>query len=239
MTENMQTMLEYQKLDIALRKMNVEYNNHPDKKRLDAARSKFNEVQANLNAGSAESETLAAEIERVYAEFKTTLKTLETLEKEFAAAENDEEKAKFLPRLESLKSRLDSCRNKIASRIDRIKRISAEAVKSLDTRKTVREEFDKTKKKLEEYKDQVKPEREKIEGQMKALGEKIDKDLLERYAKARSEGVAVPIYVAVAGDENSYACGVCGMVLSQTSKSELKSKGICQCETCRRLVYLR
>lgn len=238
MTEKFEKMIEYQKLDMALRKMNVEFNKHPDKKLLDAARNKFNDVQSRLDAGSAESVTLAAEIEKVYAEFQTTMKTFESVEKEFNAAETDEEKAKFLPQLESLKSRLDSCKNKISGRIDRIKRISAESVKALDTRKAVKDNFDKIKQRLEEYKKSVMPDRGKIEAEMKALESQLDENQFKLYVKAKSEGVALPVFVAVAGDnENNYGCGGCGMLLSQTSKGELKSNQICQCEACRRLVY--
>lgn len=238
MTEKFEKMIEYQALDMSLRKMNIEFNKHPDKKLLDATRNKFNDVQSKLDAGSAESETLAEEIERVYAEFQTTLKAFESVEKEFNTAETDEEKAKFLPQLESLKSRLDSCKNKISSRIERIKRISADSIKALDTRKTVKDDFDKIKKRLEDYKKSVMPDREKIEAQMKALESSLDETHLKLYTKAKTDGVALPVYVAVVGDnENNYACGGCGMLLSQTSKGELKSKQICQCEACRRLVY--
>ena len=237
MTENFENMIAYQRLDIALRKMIIEFNKHPDKKRLDAERTKFNDVQAKLDAGSVEAQTLAEEIEKIYTEFKATEKTLDSVIKDYEAA-TDEEKAKFLPQLESLKSRVDSCKNKISSRIERIKRISSDSYMNLNTKKAVKDEFDKIKKRLDEYKLKIMPDRDKIEGEMKALESKIDGDVLSLYKKAKSEGVALPVFVPATGDnENNYACGGCGMLLSQTSKSELKSKNICQCETCRRLIY--
>lgn len=237
MTEKFEKMLEYQNLDISLRKMTREFNQHPDKKLLDMTRNKFNDVQSRLDAESAESESLAAEIEKVYAEFQATMKAFEAAEKEFAAAQTDEEKAKFLPQLESLKSRLDSCKNKISTRIDRIKKISAESMSALQTKKKVKEEFDKIKQRLEEYRKSVMPAREKIEKQMKELEPSLDKELLKLYTQVKSEGVSLPVFIKAVGEsENDLACG-CGMLLSQTNKGELKSRKMCRCETCRRMVY--
>ena len=52
MTESFAKMIEYQSLDMKLRAMNREYNKHPDKKKLDATRAKFNDAQAKLDQGA-------------------------------------------------------------------------------------------------------------------------------------------------------------------------------------------
>lgn len=238
MTEKFEKMIEYQRLDMELRKMNREYNKHPDKKKLDVTRNKFNEAQAKLDSGSAESETLAAEIERVYGDFKRWMEQFAALEKQFAEAKDDEEKAKLLPQLDSLKNRLESAKNKINSRIERIKQLSSVCMQALNTKKTVKEEFDKIKTRLDDYRKSVLPDREKVEAKMKELEPTLDKELLSIYTRYKSDGIA-PVFVEVVGEnENAYACR-CGMQLSQTNKSELKSKRMCQCETCRRIVYLK
>ena len=73
---------------------------------------------------------------------------------------------------------------------------------------------------------------------MKALEPTLDKSLYDMYIRYRNDGIA-PVFVEVVGDsEKDYACR-CGMQLSQTNKSELKNKTMCQCETCRRIVYLK
>lgn len=238
MTEKFETMIEYQRLDMEIRNMNREYNKHPDKRKLDVTRNKFNEAQAKLDSGSAESETLAAEIERVYGEYKRSMEQFASIEKQFEEAADDEAKAKLLPQLESLKNRLESAKNKINSRIERIKHLTSLCMQALNTKKTVKDEYDAIKGRLDEYRKTVMPERDKLEAAMKALEPKLDKDLLATYMRYKSDGIA-PVFVEVAGDkENAYSCR-CGMQLSQTNKGELKSKGMCQCETCRRIVYLK
>lgn len=238
MTEKFEKMIEYQRLDMELRKMNREYNKHPDKKKLDVTRNKFNDAQSKLDSGSSEAETLAAEIERVYNDFKRTVEQIDALEKQFTEATDDDAKAKLLPQLESLKGRLESAKNKIGSRVERIKQLSSVCMQALNTKKSVKDEYDKIKVRLDEYRKSMLPDRENTEAKMKELEPTLDKELFAMYARYKNDGIA-PVFVEVVGDsENSYSCR-CGMQLSQTNKSELKSKKMCQCETCRRIVYLK
>ena len=154
------------------------------------------------------------------------------------ATADDAAKAALLPKLEALKTRLEGYKSKINSRIDRIKQLTNVCMQALNTKRTVKEEFDKIKARLDEYKRSVQPDRERIEAGMKELEPQLDKKLFDTYVRFKHDGIA-PVFVEVVGnDENSYACR-CGMQLSQTSKSELKSKKMSQCETCRRIVYMK
>ncbi len=237
MTDSFKKMLEYQKLDMELRKINKEYNSLPEKKRLDVTRNKFNEAQSALDRNASNAATYGAEVERLYVEFGEIMKRFENVEAVYNAATTAEEKAALLPKLEQIRSGAESCRNKINSRIEKIKMLTNECMKNLTTKKKVKEDFDNTKAKLDEIRAKSMPERKRIEEQMKSLEVTLDKSLLAAYNKFRSDGIA-PVFVPVVGDnEKDYAC-ICGMQLSQTNKSELKNKSMCQCDTCRRMVYL-
>ncbi len=237
MTDNFKKMLEYQKLDMELRKINKEFNSLPAKKKLDVTRNKFNEAQSDLDHNAANAATYGSEVERLHAEFGEIMKRFEAVEAQYSAATTAEEKAALLPKLEQIRSNAESCKNKLNNRIDKIKMLTNECMQNLATKKKVKEEFDKIKTSLDEIRAKSMPERKRIEEQMKSIETTLDQALLSAYNKFRSDGIA-PVFVPVVGDnEKDYACA-CGMQLSQTNKSELKNKSMCQCDTCRRMVYL-
>ena len=238
MTEKFEKMIEYQSLDMELRKINREYNKLPQKKKLDVARNKFVEATNKLDANSAEAETLGAEVEKIYADYKNLMASFNEIEKKYNSAESDEEKAGYLSRFESLRSKIESCKGKIDDRIERIKRLTHDCKQQLALKKTVKEEYDKLKVKLEAFREKTSPDRKRIEDKLKELEPQIDGAILTTYKRFKSDGIA-PVFVPVVGDdEKSYSC-ICGMQLSQTNKSELKNRSVSQCETCRRLVYLK
>lgn len=233
---NFEQMIEYQKLDMELRRLNNEFNKNPDKKKLDSARNDFNAAQAVFDKSVAESEDYAKEIEQVYADFTASEKEIAELEKAFSSAATDEEKAALLPRMELAKARLETYRNKVGNKIEAIKRLLGTCAQEQKKKKTVKEEFDRINAKLKDVKDSFMTERNKLKEKMSELEKKLDKNLLEIYVKARKDGI-FPVFVkASVTDGGNYGC-LCGMQLSQTNKTKLKNDKMCQCDACRRIVY--
>lgn len=233
---NFEQMIEYQKLDTEQRRLNSEFNKNPDKKKLDSVRNEFNAAQAVFDKSVADSEDYAKDIERVYAEYKASEKEISELAKAFEEASTDEEKAALLPKMELVKARLETYRNKVGNKIDAIKRLLGTCAQEQKKKKTVKEEFDRINAKLKNVKDTYVNERNKIKEKMAELEKTLDKNLLEIYTKARKDGI-FPVFVkATVSDNGDYGC-LCGMQLSQTNKTKLKNDKMCQCDACRRIVY--
>lgn len=233
---NFEQIIEYQKLDTELRRLNNEFNKHPDKKKLDIARNDFNAAQAIFDKSLSESEVHAKEIEQVYSEFEANEKEIAELEKAFNAAATDEEKAALLPKMEQAKSRLDSYKNKVNNKIEAIKRLLGTCAQEQNKKKTVKAEYDKINARLKTVKDSFMPKRNELKDKMTELEKTLDKNLLEIYFKARKDGI-FPVFVkATVTDGGDYGC-LCGMQLSQTNKTKLKNEKMCQCDACRRIVY--
>ena len=171
---NFEQMIEYQKLDMELRRLNNEFNKNPDKKKLDSARNDFNAAQAVFDKSVAESEDYAKEIEQVYADFTASEKEIAELEKAFSSAATDEEKAALLPRMELAKARLETYRNKVGNKIEAIKRLLGTCAQEQKKKKTVKEEFDRINAKLKDVKDSFMTERNKLKEKMSELEKKID-----------------------------------------------------------------
>ena len=236
--KDLSKILEYQKLDIELKKTDSEFNANADKKKLDSAKNEFNAVQKGFNADVAEAERLAAETERAYADATAAGKRVEELEKAFPAAADDAAKAALLPSMETEKSRLDSLKNKVTNNIERIKKLLATITQKQHEKKNIKTEFDRIKALLEKQLAEIRPRREEIKKRMRELRESTDKELMETYVLCRKDGVPLPVFVEAQSSGNGYACR-CGMTFSPSGASKLKNDGFCRCETCRRIVYIK
>ena len=230
-------ILEYQEYNISLKKLDKEYERLDDKKKLDVVRGKYNDLQNTVNIGETEAQSLISGVDACYNEYRALMESFDKLNEKIEAAATDEEKVKFLPQVESIKSKLENVDRKISQKIKRSKDIVATCAKAQESKKAVKVSFDEIKKRLDDYKAEKSPARKAILDKMDALKTEIDKDFFDRYSKLRGEGI-FPVLVPAAGDGNIYSC-YCGMSLSQAKNGELTEKKICQCESCRRMIYLK
>ena len=234
--KDLSKILEYQELDIELRKIDNEFNKNSDKKKLDTVKNDFNAVQKEFTASVSEAEALAKEIEQVYADARASEKRIDELEKAFNSAADDTAKAALLPAMETEKSKLDSYKNKVTNKIDKIRKLLAACSQKQHEKKSIKTEFDKIKAMLEKQLATIQPEREKIKSRMRELRDAADKELMDFYLKYRKDG-APPVFVKARVSGDDYTC-YCGMQLSSSSTRKLKSDKMCRCDTCRRIVYI-
>lgn len=231
-------ILEYQENDIEFRKIDAEFNKNPDKKKLDSAKRDFDGVQREFSASVTEAERLGKEIEQAYAESKAAEARIDELEKAFMAAETDEAKAALLPSMETEKSKLDSCRNKVVNNIDRIKKLLVSCSQKQHEKKKIKETYDNIKATLQKQLETIQPRREALKKRMSELREEVDPELMEVYTRAKKDGMAPPVFVAAIRNGDEWSC-ICGMRLSPGSVSKLKNDGIYRCDTCRRILYIK
>lgn len=229
-------ILEYQKLNIALSRLDREYEKLDDKKKLDVVRHKYNDLQNTVISGESEAETLISEVNAINEEYASLMAAFEELSVKIKNAVTEEDKLKFMPQLESIKAKLENADRKLNQKIKKCKEIVSISAKAQESKKTVKGNYDSIKKRLDVYRAEKAPERKEIETKMEKLESEVDKPLLERYKKIRSEGI-LPVIVKAVGDANNYSC-YCGLGLSQAKKGELIDKKTCQCESCRRLIFI-
>lgn len=231
-------ILEYQEKDIELRKIDAEFNKNPEKKKLDTAKREFDGVQREFAASVSEADRLGKEIEQAYADARATESRIDELEEAFAAAATDEAKAALLPAMETEKSKLDRCRNKVVNNIDRIKKLLVSCSQKQQEKKKIKGIYDNIKSGLQKQLEIVQPRRDAVRKRMNELREEVDPVLMDVYAKARKDGMSPPVFVAAVGQGGDLSC-ICGMQLSPGSVGKLRNDGIYRCDTCRRIIYIK
>ena len=227
-------ILEYQKLDSELFKIEKSLRDNEDKKIV-------NQMQQNAKIAQERS-------------FKLDEKAKE-LEKEFSVAENqyeiqrkkmDEIFAKDIDKLSKEEvERLVKLKDKLSQNLAILERNFAKLAESMnsllsDFNKTknayqmAREQYGKSKLSFDKAQSDVQPRKEEISKQLTNLEKGIDSKIIEAYKKRRAENI-FPVVVPL----TSNCCGGCRMELSMANLSKLKDEKVLTCEHCHRIIYAK
>ena len=226
-------ILQYQKLDASLIKIERELENSDTKKVVNKMVEQVRHAQNKLVELEQSANKLLAEYERLKQEFESEKKNLSDLKgvdlEKFTETE--------------LRDSSKSITRQIAGLLTLNKEITAlskQIVVTLD-------DFDKTKREgmqaknrynesLKNYKAVAgdKAQRvDEIRAELKNLERVIDPKILTRYKKMRLDH-KFPIFVPLV----NHSCGGCAMELPNARIDLLKKQGVLECENCHRMIYI-
>lgn len=234
------SLLKYQETDIELRKLKKEMLGGNGAKTLDEAKRRFNDMKQVV----AKNENLAAKVYSGYNEsvkhYEQTCKKAEDL---IAKLDNDdltEEQADaVMASLESIKAKLAE----IEGFIMNIKKKGEDAVKEYTNAqkdgKEIKDRYTVAKDELKKREEVFAPKIEQLQKELSDARKKVPAEILEKYEKITAEGVFPPFAPAYVDASKSINCSACGFGLPLDQQSELREKGYCRCDKCRRVIFLR
>ena len=201
-------LLNYQKKDAELRKIEQELSGSEERKKAIVAKRYLDGVEESV----AKLDARAAKLVEEYQNALSEQEKLKEQEQEFVraveSAEDDTEAGYILKKIEELAGKIKS------------------------ETKAAQAQYTENGKKYNELKASVKEEREKVEAELGELAKKVDPALMERYQKKRA-GKIYPVVYEVRGN----VCGACNMELPMSEMSKLKNGEVIDCDQCGRLLY--
>lgn len=228
-------MLEFQKKDIELRKMNSLINR--DQALLDMNKHErvFNEAKQTLD----DCEQQASDIVNAYAELQRYVEEntalLEALEN--SEAESDEELEQRIKKLDSLKSKFISAEKKARNMDERSREVCKSRAAAVTAGKSAKQQFNDAKAKHNQLLNSKAEEFKKLKAELAALRETLDDDLYNEYNKLIKEKKFPPVVPARADERKGmFNCGGCGLGLPQQGNAYLRDRGWCRCDNCRRII---
>lgn len=233
MKPELEKLLAYQKLDIKLKKLDDEIKQSDEFKSMRVNKSRY----AESKAVSEDSEVMA---ERVVKEFSDVTDILEKTAKQMQALVEALESGDLDEQRENetalqLKNMLNNY-DELAKRAEALKVSAEKAVdkykKAAATAKTAKEQYASAKAKVEEKKRAKKAEIDALEAEKAAARSAVDPEVLKRYESVTAEG-KYPALVPLMNE----SCGGCGMMMSQSTKTDLDKNDYCICESCHRMIY--
>ena len=228
-------ILAYQEQDLELRRLELTIENSKDFAIAEQAKAKF----LNLGNIAKKTENNAAVLYRNYKKLEVYVDTvsskIDELEKVLEMELSDDNLEKVGAQIKKLIDNLNAVEKElfnISKNIDEITRKNEEARKQ---GANMRHTFNEAKHRFDTLKNDVEPKIDEYKKRLAELAKGIEKDLFLRYQNLRKDKV-LPAFVNVI-DGNR--CGGCRMEQSIATIAKLKEKGMIECESCRRIIYLQ
>ena len=230
-------LLEYQKIDIELRKVLDEIERSDDSKKLEQARNEFNSAKSAVGESEKQAESIVAYYNSALTLYEDCVKQIDELSAKMAATEDIEAQREIAARLEKVKETLIDTERKLVERIERGDKVIMTYLDSNERGKKMRAVYAQIKERLDAMRKEREPKINELRSKLDALRSQIDPEAMELYKNITAER-KYPAFVAAipSSDKKGYRC-FCGISLSQKAQSDLLAKGQCRCETCRRLIF--
>lgn len=232
--QGLQKLLEYQKKDIELRKLNDMLNRDEALISMNKNKRLFNDAKQTI----ADCEQQAGSLLDTYSELQKYVDDNEALLAELENAEgSDEDIEARVKRLESLKSKFQMADKKLHDLEDRSKTVCAKRTDALKSGNAAKHKFTEARDKHNQLVGSKAKEFESLKAELDALRAGLDKNMYAEYTKLVEDNKFPPV-VPAAGDDkkNMFNCGGCGLGLPQKGNAMLADQGWCRCENCRRII---
>lgn len=226
-------VLEYQKLDTDIFKIEKEVNYCESKKTANNLRAYVKDAQTKIISLDHECETTLAEYNDILSNFEKANKQVEMLEKNNKKL-TDEERAKYFTQLEDISKVLEGYERKLHSYSEKINNVLRDFE---DTKKKVvvaKTKYKEAMDSFEKLSGEKQPEIAKLKAKLVELEKEVPEKMLAKYKSLKQDKIFPPFVPLV---ENR--CGGCRMEISANALNNLKANQILECEHCRRVIYLK
>lgn len=234
---NLDKVLEFQKKDIEYKNLNDKISGNADHRKMKVFREEFDTAKQKATECEA---TAAAAINTLTSAEKYLAENIERIdaltERLSSEGLDGEEESTLAAELERLRFELGEWEKKLSSACAGADKALGDYRTAINAGMTAKVEYDTAKKNYKKFCDANKDELENLKAEREKLAAAVEPELMALY-KSIIEEKRYPAFVAAGGDDKSPVCGVCGMMLADQAKNDLKNNGYCRCETCRRIIY--
>ena len=229
-------LLEYQKKDIELRKLNTLINRDEALVAKNKHRNAFNDAKQTLADCDKQSVALVASYEELCKYIDENEAIFGELEGE-AEAESEEELAERVKKLESFKSKFQNADKKGHDIDDKAKAVCRSRSDAIRTGNAAKAAYKEASDKHNALIESKAAEHGALKAELEKLRGELDDKLFGEYQKLVEENKFPPVAKA-SGDEKKgvFNCGGCGIGLPQQGNALLKDQGWCRCDNCRRII---
>ncbi len=229
---DLSNILEYQKLDSQLVKIERQIKDNTNKKNANKMHENMREAQSRSLKLEEKAGSILSEIEKIKKQFKIQQEKME----EFASKDLEKMTTEELNKLSVLKDKLAQnlsiLERNLSSLAETVNAVLSDFNKTIKTFNNSKEQYNKSKTDYENDIKSVEDSKKEIEDKLKNLSKGIDNKIMDAYQKRRKENI-FPVVVPLVNN----SCGGCHIELPYANISKLEDEGILTCEHCHRLIY--
>lgn len=224
-------LLEYQKVDGELRKIEQELASSEERKKYVQAKKFMETAAEKLDAQDQRARDLKALVAKLTAESEEIGKNIAEYSDLEELVENGGDIAFYKKSVQALIDRLRALKGQIVQLTADIESACEEYKKMKKTTIAMQKQYKEYNEKYKEMRNARAADVQKINERLDAIGAMIPPEILERY-KAKRKDKIFPVVAPLTGD----MC-ICGMSFPLAQQGALVSGGVIECEHCRRFVY--
>ncbi len=228
---SLQDLLEYQKLDGELRKIEMELNATEEKKKLSQAKVVMRNAEMRIAAQDKRAVEIRHLRDSLIARVEETSKAISEYSEVEELVEGGGDVSFYKKSAQQLLDKIRALKQELNKLLAEVEQLSAEYKKLMEQGKQMnkqkKEYAEKYKQVQAKYADRI----EELNKKMEETAKKIPPEILDRYKLKRTEKV-FPVLVPLAGD----MC-VCGMDLPLAQRNRIAGGNIIECENCHRFIY--
>jgi len=239
----LKTLLEYQTVDIGLRRALLEIEKHPDKENLAKTKQAFEDAKRALTSAEEEATRHVEFFDEAQREVPPLLKEAAALSEKLEKTPDTsiDERIALTKQLEDIKERLSKFESRLADKKSKGQRAVQKFLQAQQQGVKLKDDYGKIKAKFDDYQKAAEPKIIAAKTKLAELKKNVDGQLLEKYLALIASNKFPPVVEAKSTDGGkSYSCTGCGLALSHSSKAQVLDCGNSQCDNdnCKRMIYL-
>ena len=228
-------ILEYQKIEGAIIKLETELSKSGDREKAAAIQQELKAFHSRILVLEENAKKANDAYSKAIKKYQEYNEKLAELEKQIETA-SDENYELFEKAYKDFMNISNALEKEIAKLHNDIQQISHEYEEIIKRSKVGREKFDVYKAKYTKLKNEIEPQIAENKEKLSKLQKEIDAKLYQRYAQKRESRI-FPIFVPLTDNK----CGGCRMEISASKLGAMKGNefGVIECENCARIIYTK
>lgn len=236
MKEQIKLLVEYQELDKEIKKIDDGILKSEEAVKYYQAGKFLSSVTDSLNDIDKKAQNLVNRYNAVIEE----IKNLSVIASEHLIAldecKDENELSYISKKYKERMNEVSAKENELNAVIKEMEAVNKEFSKLGADRRKMKEQFDVYKPKFEELKNSKKGERDQIKLKQAKIENSISPEIMAKYSAKRKDK-KFPIVFGVALDKKGAYCPACGSSLSVVTINTLDEGKLCECDTCRAIIY--
>ncbi len=229
----MEKILEYQKLDTELFRLEREINKNEHKKNAQAMVSFVKEAQNQILELDKNANKLCDDFQKLKQVQEKGISLVDKYSRQFNQSLNQDELKDLRNKLSQTGRQLKELENRLLATERRAKQLIGEFDALKKKTSIAKSKHQESKSKFDEYYTEKEPEIKALKDKMAKLEKDLDSSFVSKYKTLKQDGV-FPIVVKLIDSR----CGGCRMELPSKELEKIRHNGKLECPSCHRLIYI-
>jgi len=225
-------ILEYQKKDAEILKLQMQLTNSPDRKALASISALVKESQNTSAELEKQSEIALSKFNSLRDTYNELMLAYKKLNVQGNESEDQAESKKILRKVNEISQTLSNMEKRLLALADKINGILSDYESTKKKYNLAGQKHKVHKANYEKLANEINPKIAEIEAGLSGIEKEIPTALFEKYNKKKQDKI-FPVFVP----EMNNSCGGCMMELPSAQIEKLAKEGFLECENCRRIIF--